>query len=116
MEFLPLLTQLHNKSRSLHLPAHGRGQALPRDLIALLKKKPGLWDLPELNEIGGPLEKNGVIAEEQRNAANAMGVKKAWYGVNGATGLLQAALLAIAKPGSKVLMPRNVHKSLIYVI
>ncbi|WP_320674835.1 aminotransferase class I/II-fold pyridoxal phosphate-dependent enzyme [Prochlorococcus sp. MIT 1341] len=114
MRLLPLLTQLHTKSRSLHLPAHGRGLALPKDLIALLKKKPGLWDLPELNEIGGPTEKNGIIAESQSFVANAMGVKNAWYGVNGATGLLQVGLLSMTKPGGKVLMPRNTHKSLIH--
>ena len=42
-----------------------------------------------------------------------MGVERAWYGVNGATGLLQAALLAVAVPGEAVLMPRNAHRSLI---
>ncbi len=114
MGLLPLLTQLHTRKRALHLPAHGRGLALPKELIALLNHKPGLWDLPELKEIGGPLEKDGVIAQSQSWAASAMGATKAWYGVNGATGLLQAALLAIAKPGSKVLMPKNVHKSLIH--
>jgi arginine/lysine/ornithine decarboxylase len=42
-----------------------------------------------------------------------MNADHCWYGVNGATGLLQAALLAVAQPGEAVLMPRNVHKSLI---
>ena len=36
-----------------------------------------------------------------------------WFGVNGATGLLQAALSALAGPGQAVLLPRNAHRSLI---
>ena len=70
-------------------------------------------DLPELPQIGGPLESEGAVADSQRESAATMGVERAWYGVNGATGLLQAALLALVSPGQAVLMPRNVHRSLI---
>ena len=44
-----------NRTENLFLPAHGRGNALPKNLRNLLKLKPGIWDLPELFEIGGPL-------------------------------------------------------------
>ncbi len=102
-----------NLGRGLFLPAHGRGAALPDQLRILLKKKAGIWDLPELAEIGGPLLEKGEIAKCQNELAESIGASRAWFGVNGATGLLQAALLAIARPGQAVLMPRNVHKSII---
>ena len=111
MALLPLLKK--RLGRSLFLPAHGRGQALPREFKRLLRQRAGVWDLPELAEIGGPLEPEGAVGESQRESAAAMGADRCWYGVNGATGLLQAALLAIAQPGDAVLMPRNVHRSLI---
>ena len=111
MALLPLLTKRLGKS--LFLPAHGRGQALPDEFKRLLKQRAGVWDLPELAEIGGPLEPEGAVGESQRESAAVMGADHCWYGVNGATGLLQAALLAIAQPGDAVLMPRNVHRSLI---
>ena len=111
MALLPLLKK--RLGRSLFLPAHGRGQALPEEFKRLLRQRAGVWDLPELAEIGGPLEPEGAVGESQRNSAAAMGADHCWYGVNGATGLLQAALLAIAQPGDAVLMPRNVHRSLI---
>ncbi len=113
MKLPQLLIELHKSSQSLYLPAHGRGQALPNDFRSLFNCRAGVWDLPELEEIGGPLERNGAIAKSQENSAKKIGVKKGWYGVNGATGCLQAALLAAARPGKGVLMPRNVHKSLI---
>ena len=111
MALLPLLKK--RLGRTLFLPAHGRGQALPEEFKRLLRQRAGVWDLPELAEIGGPLEPEGAVGESQRNSAAAMGADHCWYGVNGATGLLQAALLAIAHPGDAVLMPRNVHRSLI---
>ena len=103
-----------DRSESLFLPAHGRGKALPEKLRKLLKQRPGIWDLPELFEIGGPLIVEGAIAESQKTSAYEVGVDRCWYGVNGATGLLQSSLLALARPGQAVLMPRNIHKSCIH--
>ena len=109
-----LLRLLHRPvGRTLFLPAHGRGSALPAEFRRLLKRRAGVWDLPELPEIGGPLEPEGAVALSQQHAAEAMGVARCWYGVNGATGLLQAALLGLCRPGQSVLLPRNAHRSLI---
>ncbi len=102
-----------SRGENLFLPAHGRGNALPKKIKRLLKLRPGIWDLPELFEIGGPLISEGAIAESQKSSAYEVGVDRCWYGVNGATGLLQSSLLALASPGQAVLMPRNVHKSCI---
>ena len=108
---IPLLGP--DRRRPLHLPVHGRGRALPPALKRLLRQPPGSWDLPELPEIGGPLEGEGAVAEAQAQLASRLGVAACWFGVNGATGLLQAALSALAGPGQAVLLPRNAHRSLI---
>ena len=102
-----------DRSENLFLPAHGRGNALPKKIRKLLELRPGIWDLPELFEIGGPLISDGAIAESQKSSAFEVGVDRCWYGVNGATGLLQSSLIALARPGQAVLMPRNIHKSCI---
>ncbi|KEF41126.1 MAG: lysine decarboxylase [Cyanobium sp. CACIAM 14] len=99
---------------ALHLPAHGRGRALAPGLRRLLREPPGSWDLPELPGFGGPLEPEGTVAEAQRRCAALLGADRCWFGVNGASGLLQAALLALCPPGSRVLLPRNVHRSLLH--
>ena len=98
----------------LHLPAHGRGRGLSPALQRLLRQRPGSWDLPELPEFGGPLIDSGSVAEAQRRCARQLGAEAVWFGVNGASGLLQAALLALAPPGSRVLLPRNLHRSLLH--
>jgi lysine decarboxylase len=54
------------------------------------------------------------VAAAQQRCARQLGADGVWFGVNGATGLLQAALLALAPPGSRVLLPRNLHRSLLH--
>ena len=101
--------------KSLFFPAHNRGAALPKKLVRLLKKKPGYWDLPELPEIGSPLSQSGLISKTQRELSENFGAKGCFFGVNGASGLIQSAVIAMAKPGETILMPRNVHISVIKI-
>ena len=105
---------IHNRGWPMFLPAHSRGCALPKDLKKILSKRAGIWDLPELPDIGSPLDNDGAISESQKESANLFGADRAWYGVNGASGLLQAGLFSMLRPGQAVLMPRNVHRSLIH--
>lgn len=112
----PLLAALRTDAPglALHLPAHGRGRGLAPALRQLLRRPPGSWDLPELPAIGGPLLAEGAVAESQQRCAALLGAERCWLGVNGASGLLQAALLALCPPGSRVLLPRNLHRSLLH--
>jgi lysine decarboxylase len=111
----PLLPLLRARaSLPFHLPAHGQGRALPGPLRQLLRRGPGSWDCPELPDWGGPLLPDGAVAEAQRRCAALLGARHCWFGVNGASGLLQAALLALAPPGARVLLPRNLHRSLLH--
>jgi len=101
--------------KSSFFPAHNRGTALPNKLVNLLKNPPGYWDLPELPEIGSPLSQSGLIAKSQREFSDKFGAKGCFFGVNGASGLIQSAVIAMANPGENILMPRNVHISVIKI-
>ena len=95
--------------KTLFFPSHNRGNALPKEIINLLNKRPGLWDLPDLPEIGSSISNNGLVSEAQNYFSEIFNVKNCWFGVNGATSLIQAAILTLAKPGDYILVPRNVH-------
>ncbi len=99
--------------KSLFFPAHSRGAALPKKLVKLLKYPPGYWDLPELPEIGSPISQSGLINKSQRELSGKFEAKGCFFGVNGASGLIQSAIIAMANPGETILMPRNVHISVI---
>ena len=99
--------------KTLFFPAHNRGEALPKKLVKLLNNPPGHWDLPELPEIGSTLSKSGLVAKSQREFSKRFRAKRCFFGVNGASGLIQSGLIAMANPGETILMPRNVHISVI---
>ena len=99
--------------KSLFFPSHNRGQALPRNLIKLLRKYPGSWDLPELPELGSPTTNTGLVVEAQNYISKKFSTNKCWFGVNGASGLIQSGILAMAQSGNYLLMPRNIHTCVI---
>ena len=96
-------------SKSLFFPSHNRGKALPRNLVELLKEEPGLWDIPELPELGTPLSEEGLVNASQNYFADKFSMDNCWFGVNGASGLIQSAILSMAGSGDYILMPRNIH-------
>ena len=88
---------------------------MPKELINLLNEDPGSWDLPELPEIGTVLSESGLISDAQNLFAQKFQANKCWFGVNGASGLIQSAILSMAKPGESILIPRNAHISVIKI-
>ena len=111
---LNALQQAAEFTLPLHLPAHGRGRGFPPALAALLTQPLGPLDLPELPSLGGPLLPHGAVAEAQQATAKLWGSRFCWFGVNGSTGLLQAALLGALHPGQRLLCPRNLHRSVLH--
>lgn len=55
----------------------------------------------------------GVILQSERLLADACGADDAFFLVNGTTGGILAMFLAALKANDKVILPRNVHKSVI---
>ena len=102
-------------SRHLFFPSHNRGKALPQKLVQLLNEKPGTWDIPELPELGSLLSDFGLIKDSQDYFAKKFAVESCWFGVNGASGLLQSSILSMANPGEHILLPRNIHISVIKI-
>lgn len=93
-----------------HFPAHSGGRGLRGlgqvgDLLRL-----DLTELPGLDDLHAPA---GPIARAQELAAALYGADQTFFLVNGSTAGIQALLLAATAPGEKVLLPRNVHRSVI---
>ena len=59
------------------------------------------------------LLKSGLIHDAQISISKKINTKNCFFGVNGASGLIQSGIIAIANPGEYILMPRNVHISVI---
>ncbi len=97
-----------------HTPGHKKGGGVVASPIAhLLGAAAFHADLPELPELDNLFAPQGVIQAAQALAAEAFGADRTWFLTNGSTAGLLAAILATCGPGDKILLPRNVHLSVI---
>ena len=71
------------------------------------------YDLTEAHGLDDLHKPEGAIKEAEELAAELYGTKKSYFLVNGSTCGNEAMLLSVLKPGDKVLLPRNVHKSIL---
>lgn len=94
------------------VPGHKRGRGNP-ELVELLGEKCVGLDvnsMKPLDNLGHPVS---VIKEAEDLTAEAFGASHAFFMVNGTTSAVQTMILAVCKAGDKIILPRNVHKSVI---
>lgn len=58
----------------------------------------------------------GCVRDAQKLAAEAFGAQYAWFIVGGTTASVQAMIMSACSPGDKILLPRNVHISVINAV
>ncbi len=66
--------------------------------------------MPGLDNLSSP---NSVIAESQALMASAFGADHAFFIVGGTTQSVHAMVLSVCGPGDKIILPRNIHKSVV---
>ncbi len=94
------------------VPGHKRGKGNP-ELTEFLGSRCLSVDVNSmrpLDNLGHPVS---VIREAEELAADAFGAGRAFFIVNGTTAAVQAMLLHSLSAGDTVILPRNVHKSVI---
>ena len=65
---------------------------------------------PNMDNVSNP---SGVIKKSQELFAQAYDCDKAFFVTNGTTQAIQAMILSVINPDDKILLPRNIHKSVI---
>ncbi len=96
-----------------YTPGHKRGVGISPLLTDLVGKDVFRADLTELAELDNLFKPESVILAAQELAAEAFGAEKTWFLVNGSTCGIEAAILATCRTGEKIILPRNVHSSVI---
>lgn len=107
----PILEALTNLMEEGHISFHFPGHKSKNTLIEWGKYIPYI-DTTETEGMDNLLEPRGIIDESQKLAAKAFGSRATYYAVNGSTGSNYIAMATITKPGDKVLVQRNCHKSI----
>lgn len=92
------------------VPGHKRGRG-NRELTALLGEKCVSMDVNSMKPLDNLCHPVSVIREAEELAAEAFGAAHAFLMVGGTTSAVQAMILTVAKRGDKIILPRNVHRS-----
>ena len=94
------------------VPGHKRGRGNP-ELVQLLGQQCVGLDvnsMKPLDNLGHPVS---VIRQAEELMAEAFGASHAFLMVNGTTSSVQTMIWSVCKAGDKIILPRNVHKSVI---
>lgn len=94
------------------VPGHKRGKGNP-ELTDFLGEKCMSVDVNSMKPLDNLVHPVSVIKEAEELAAEAFGAAHAFFMVNGTTSAVQAMVLSACKKGDKIILPRNVHRSVI---
>ena len=94
------------------VPGHKRGRG-NRALVDLLGEQCLRLDVNSMKPLDNLCHPVSVIREAEELAAEAFGAAHAFLMVNGTTSAVQAMILSVSKKGEKIILPRNVHRSVI---
>ena len=94
------------------VPGHKRGRGNP-ELSGLLGDRCVNIDVNSMKPLDNLCHPVSVIKAAEELAAEAFGAAHAFLMVGGTTSAVQSMALACCKKGDKIIMPRNVHRSII---
>ncbi|HIX50554.1 MAG TPA: aminotransferase class I/II-fold pyridoxal phosphate-dependent enzyme [Candidatus Borkfalkia faecavium] len=92
------------------VPGHKRGRGNP-ELAKLLGEKCVSMDVNSMKPLDNLCHPVSVIREAEQLAADAFGAANAFLMVGGTTSAVQSMILSSVKAGEKVILPRNMHRS-----
>ena len=94
------------------VPGHKRGRGNP-ELVELLGEKCVGLDVNSMKPLDNLCHPVSVIREAEELAADAFMAEHAFLMIGGTTSAVQSMILSVCKSGDKIILPRNVHKSVI---
>ncbi len=94
----------------LHTPGHKGGRGMEKVLRDELGESVR-FDVSLMSELDDIHEPETYIKEAQALAATVYGSDACFWAVNGTSQAIHAMLMTALKPGEKVLLPRNAHRS-----
>lgn len=94
------------------VPGHKHGAGSP-ELTKFLGEKCLNVDVNSMKMLDNLCHPVSVIKEAEELAAEAFGAENAFFMVNGTTSAVQAMIMTVCKKGEKIILPRNVHRSVI---
>ena len=114
--FDALLKHRNRHPIQFHIPGHKKGQGVDpafREFVGDNILSIDLINIAPLDDLHSP---KGAIKKAQELAAQAFGADHTFFSVQGTSGAIMTMILSVVGPNDKILVPRNVHKSIMSAI
>jgi len=94
-------------------PGHKQGRGVDPRVLDVLGRGMFEADVLTLNGLDDRRMSQGVVEQAQELMADAVGAEHAFFSTCGSSLSVKTAIISVAGPGEKLLISRNVHKSVI---
>lgn len=114
--FDALLKHRNRHPIQFHIPGHKKGHGVDpafREFVGDNILSIDLINIAPLDDLHSP---KGAIRKAQELAADAFGADHTFFSVQGTSGAIMTMILSVVGPNDKILVPRNVHKSIMSAI
>lgn len=116
-ERAPIYETLTNYARGgiygFHTPGHKGGRFAAPEVTELVGRSGIALDLPAMTATDNTFHPTGCVREAQALAADLFGAGSTFFLTAGSTLGVATSLLAAVPPGGTVVLPRNVHRSVV---
>jgi lysine decarboxylase len=110
--FDALLEYHNNDTIPFHVPGHKRGNGMHKKFRDFVGTNILSIDVTVFHQVDSLHKPTGPIKEAQELAADAYGADYTFFSIHGTSGAIQAMIMSVVSQGDKLIIPRNVHKSI----
>ncbi|WP_338469963.1 aminotransferase class I/II-fold pyridoxal phosphate-dependent enzyme [Niallia sp. XMNu-256] len=114
--FSGLLQHSQKNPIQFHIPGHKKGKGVAPEFREFIGDNALSIDLINIGPLDDLHQPKGIIKEAQDLAAEAFGADHTFFSVQGTSGAIMAMIMSVCGPGDKIIVPRNVHKSVMSAI
>jgi len=109
--FDALMEYVDRNTIPFHVPGHKKGEGMDDKFKSFVGTNVLSIDVTVFKLVYSLHHPTGAIKMAQELAADAYGSDKAFFSIHGTSGAIQAMILSVVSQGDKIIIPRNVHKS-----
>ncbi|WP_427392376.1 aminotransferase class I/II-fold pyridoxal phosphate-dependent enzyme [Geobacillus icigianus] len=114
--FTGLLEHIKKNPVQFHIPGHKKGAGMDPEFRSFIGENALAMDLINISPLDDLHHPRGMIKRAQELAAEAFGADYTFFSVQGTSGAIMTMVMSVAGPGDKIIVPRNVHKSVMSAI
>ncbi|MGJ7923114.1 aminotransferase class I/II-fold pyridoxal phosphate-dependent enzyme [Neobacillus sp. LXY-4] len=114
--FSGLIKHAQKNPVQFHIPGHKKGAGIDPEFRNFIGDNALSIDLINIGPLDDLHSPKGIIKQAQDLAAEAFGADHTFFSVQGTSGAIMTMIMAVCGPGEKIIVPRNVHKSVMSAI